>query len=253
MWWSTFEATAAGSYTNTMAIGALQTDIGNNPAAATAIYRALATGPSSYSTGFESPFTVGAVNGQQGWFGSSATGAVISAALPAAGTQHLRITSTTSTTTSVTSISPTQPVTTAAYSVLSAKLRITRNTNGSSFDLNPQDPVAGVVSTLVRFDKAVAQQIQIVNWSTGFYEPTGATWPTATYFDISMAFDRVGGTVRVCLNGASIYNGPNAVSSPYIGNAVAKHVAASGTTAGNTMDVDDMVIANTDTPPVCTP
>lgn len=247
------EATAAGLLLNEIPYGALQTDLGNSVSPASASFRALAAGPSSYSTGFESPFTVGAVNAQQGWYGSSATGAVISAAMPATGAQHLRITSTTSTTTSVTSISPTQPVTTAAYSVLSAKLRITRTTNGSSFDLNPQDPVAGVVSTLVRFDKAVTQQIQIVNWSTGFYEPTGATWPTATYFDISMAFDRVGGTVRVCLNGATIYNGANAVSSPYIGNAVAKHVAASGTTSGNTMDVDDLVIENTDTPPVCTP
>ena len=244
----------AGYYTNTIAAGSLQTDAGNSPTAASAVYRALAPTPTTYSTGFESPFTVGAVNGQQGWFGSNSTNTTISAAQPAAGTQHLRITSTTSTATSQSAISPTQVVGTANYSVLTAKLRITRNTNGATFDFNPQDPVAGVVSTLVRFDKGAARQIQMPNFTTGLYEPTGASWPLATYFDISMIFNRAAHTVEVCVNGISIYSGANAVSSPYIGNVVAKQTAqTTSTTAGNTMDVDDLIFGDSNTPPVCNP
>ena len=247
------QSTAEGILLNTIPYGSLQTDLGNSVAPAMASFRALAAAPGSYSTGFESPFTVGAVNAQQGWFGSNATNAAISAAMPAAGTQHLRMTSTTSSATSQSAISPTQTAGSAAYSVLTAKLRITRTTNGATFDLNPQDPVAGVVSTLVRFDKAVTQQVQIVNWTTGLYEPTGATWTAGTYFDVTMIFNRAAKTVQVCINGASIYNGANAVSSPYIGNVVAKQTAQTGTTAGNTMDVDDLVFGDSDTPPVCTP
>lgn len=251
------QAAATGIYVNTIAAGALQTDIGNSASAATANYRALSAGPTSYNTGFEAPFTVGGVSGQQGWgttAGTTATTAAVSAAQPATGTQHLRLTSTAATTgTPVGALPPTQDVTTGAYSVMSAKVRITRNTNGATFDLNPQDPVAGVVSTLVRFDKGATRSIQIVDFTLGTYQPTGATWPLATYFDISMAFNRAAGTVQVCLDGTSIYNGANAVSSPYIGNAIAKQTGATSSTAGNTMDVDDLVISNTDTPPVCTP
>ena len=246
------QASAPGLYTSTIAVGALQTDLGNNTSASTASFRALASSPVSYSTGFESPFTVGAINAQQSWFGSSAN-AAISAALPAAGTQHLRVTSTASTTTSVTSISPTQNVGVANYSVASAKLRITRTTNGAIYDFNPQDPVAGVVSTLVRFDKAAARSIQVANFSTGLYEATGATWPLATYFNLDVIFNRAAGTVQVCVDGTSIYSGANAVSSVYIGNVVAKQTAASSTTSGNTMDVDDLTFGDTNTPPTCTP
>ncbi|HET9032504.1 MAG TPA: GEVED domain-containing protein, partial [Dokdonella sp.] len=246
------QAAAAGAYVNTIAAGALQTDAGNNVSAASATFHGLASTPSSYSTGFEAPFTVGAVNTQQGWFGST-TGAAISAAMPAAGTQHLRVTSTSSSSATVSAISPTQLAGVAAYSVLTAKLRITRNTNGATFDFNPQDPAAGVVSTLVRFNKGATREIQMPNFTTGLYEPTGATWPLATYFDISMIFDRAAETVEVCIDGASIYNGANAVSSPYIGNVVAKWTGQSSTTAGNTMDVDDLTFGDSDTPPVCTP
>lgn len=92
-----------------------------------------------------------------------------------------------------------------------------------------------------------------MDFTLGTYQPTGATWPLNTYFDISMAFNRAARTVQVCIDGTSIYNGANAVSSPYIGNMIAKQSGASASTAGNTMDVDDLVISNTDTAPVCSP
>ncbi len=249
------QAAAAGNYVNTIAAGALQTDIGNSGAAATANFRGLVAGPTSYGTGFEAPFTLAGINGQQGWGTTgTAANATVSGTQPAAGTQHLRITSTAATSgTPVGALPPTQAVSTGNYSVMTAKVRISRTTNGAIFDLNPQDPVAGVVSTLVRFDKAVGRSIQIVDFTLGTYQPTGATWPLNTYFDISMAFNRAARTVQVCIDGTSIYNGANAVSSPYIGNLIAKQSGAASSTAGNTMDVDELVISNTDTAPVCTP
>ena len=247
------QASTPGNYVNSIGVGALQTDIGNNLAAASAQYRALASAPVSTSTGFEPPFTVGGINGQQGWFGSTTAGAAISSAVPAAGTQHLRITSTNSSSAVVNAISPTQAVGVSNYSVLTAKLRISRTTNGATFDLNPQDPVAGVVSTLVRFDKTAARPIQVANFSTGFYEPTGAQWPINTYFDIAMIFDRAAGSVELCFNGTSIYNGTDAVASPYIGNVNARWTGQTSTTSGNTMDVDELFFGDSNTPPACAP
>ncbi|MBK7210698.1 MAG: S8 family serine peptidase [Xanthomonadales bacterium] len=244
-----------GYYTNTIPAGALQTDTGNSPAAATAIYRALAPTPTNYNTGFESPFTVGALGTQQGWGTTgTAANATISSALPANGTQHLRVTSTTgSSGTPVGAIAPTQPIGTGTHSVLSAKLRIVNTGAGATFEFNPQDPAAGVVSTLLRFDRAAARQIQVPNFTTGLYVPTGATWPLNTYFDISLAFNRSAKTVQICMNGTIIHESATAVSSPYIANAVVKQVGQSGNTAGNTVNVDDLVISSTDTPPVCAP
>ena len=244
-----------GYFTNTIAAGALQTDTGNSPAAATAIYRALTATPTNYNTGFESPFTVGALGTQQGWGTTgTAANATISSALPANGTQHLRVTSTSSTAaTPVGAISPTQPIGIGTHSLLTAKLRIVNTGAGATFEFNPQDPAAAVVSTLLRFDRAAARQILVPNFTTGLYVPTGATWPLNTYFDISLAFNRSAKTVQICMNGTLIHESATAVSSPYIGNAIVKQVGQSGNTAGNTINVDDLVMSSTDTPPVCAP
>ncbi len=246
-------ASAGGYYTNTIAAGALQTDSGNSPAAATATYRALAPAAAPYSTGFESPFTTGTLNGQQGWT-STAANAVVSAVAPAAGTQHVRLTSTAATSGNpVSGFAPTQVPAEGAYSLLSAKLRLTRTTNGATWEFNPQDPASGVVSTLIRFDKGAARQIQIPNFVTGLFEPTGASWPLAEYFTLSVAFNRAARTMEVCVNGTSIYSGSNGVSSPYIGNLVARQVGQASTTAGNTFDIDDFSVGASDTAPVCAP
>jgi len=244
-----------GYFTNTIPAGALQTDTGNSPAAATAIYRALTAAPTNYNTGFESPFTVGALGTQQGWGTTgTAANATISAAIPANGTQHLRVTSTTgSTGTPVGAIAPTQPIGTGTHSLLTAKLRIVNTGAGATFEFNPQDPAAAVVSTLLRFDRAAARQILVPNFTTGLYVPTGATWPLNTYFDISLAFNRSAKTVQICMDGILIHESATAVSSPYIANAVVKQVGQSGNTAGNTINVDDLVMSSTDTPPVCAP
>jgi subtilisin family serine protease len=244
-------ASAPGMFTNTLPVGALQTTAGNSAVAATARYRTIAANQPNYSVGFEAPFTAGGINGQQGWVtGGTAAQSTVSTAQPFAGTQHLRITSNTSTT-GPSAISPTQVVGTSAFSVLSAKVRITRTTDGSTYEINPQDPVNGTVSTLLRFDRGVARAIQIADFSTGLYVNTGAVWPLDTYFDLLMKFNRSTGALQVCIDGVSIYNGTTAVASPYIGNVVARQISQTGSTAGNFLNVDDLVINNTDSVPAC--
>jgi len=246
-------AAAPGLFVNTLPAGALQTAVGNSIAAASASLRALAATQPNYSVGFEAPFTPGGISGQQGWgTGGTAAQSTVSAALPFAGTQHLRVTSNTATT-GPSAIGPTQVVGTSAYSVMSAKVRITRATAGATYELNPQDPVNGTVSTLLRFDRGASRAILMPNFTTGQFVDTGAVWPVDTYFDLLMKFDRATGALEVCMDGVSIYNGTTAVSSRYIGNVVARQISQTGSTAGNTMDVDDLVISNTDTVTSCAP
>lgn len=246
-------ASAAGILTNTLPAGALQTTVGNSTAAASASVRILDAGQPSYSVGFEAPFTVGNLTGQQGW-GVLGTASLtqIQTTTPFAGTQHLRVASNASGT-APTAISPTQVVGTSAYSVFNAKVRITRLTNGATYEINPQDPLNGTVSTRVRFDRAATRAILIPDFTAGLFVDTGAVWPLDTYFDLKIQFNRAAGTVEVCVDNNSIYLGSSAVSSPYIGNVAAGQIASTGSTANNFMSVDDVVISNTDTVTACTP
>lgn len=246
-------AAAPGVYVNTLPAGALQTSAGNSVAAASASYRTIAANQPNYSVGFEAPFTTGGINGQQGWVtGGTAAQSTVSAAQPFAGTQHLRVTSSTAAT-GPSTISPTQTVGTSAFSVLNAKVRITRTTAGATYEVNPQDPLNGTVSTIVRFDRGAGRAILIPNFTTGLFVDTGAVWPLDTYFDLLMKFNRSTGALEVCIDGVSIYNGTTAVASPYIGNVVARQISQSGSTAGNFLSVDDLVVNNTDTVATCTP
>jgi len=246
-------AAAPGVFVNTLPAGALQTAAGSNMAAASASFRTIAATQPNYSVGFESPFTVAGISGQQGWgAGGAAAQSTVSAAQPFAGTQHLRVTSNTAAT-GPSAISPTQVVGASAFSVLNAKVRITQATAGATYEVNPQDPLNGTVSTIVRFDRGPARAILMPNFTTGLLVNTGAVWPLDTYFDLLMKFNRSTGAVEVCINGVSIFNGTSAVASPFIGNVVARQVSQTGSTAGNFLSVDDLVIDNTDTVALCTP
>ncbi|MBN8726081.1 MAG: S8 family serine peptidase, partial [Xanthomonadales bacterium] len=227
--------------------GTLSTNQGN-AAAASAEFLAWATtgGATTYSTGFESPFTAGALNGQQGWAARSWN---VATTAPANGAQNIRASSTASPTTAnyALAISPDSTVGETRFATISANLRLSRTTNGASWRFDPQDPAAGLKTTLVQFDRAAARNIQAIVFDAagnGTFVNTGAQWPVDTYFNFKVIVDRVNGALKMCVNDSSIYTDPsgNGTAGHDIANLAISQTVATNQTANNTFDVDDVVV-----------
>ncbi|MDC8015046.1 S8 family serine peptidase [Tahibacter soli] len=236
-------------YVNTIAAGALQTSNGNNAAATTANYQAVTPGVPTYSTGFESPFTAAALNGQQGW-GASGAQWVVSTLNPGAGTQHMRATSNASAPASPQlALSPTQAQGTTTYSIASARIAIGNNATGSTWDFSPQDTGAGLVNTRVQFVRGT-RVINVLEGSTSTFVNTGAQWPAATYFDIKVEIERATKALKVCLNGTTIYTGTAFAGS--VRNIALRGSFETGSST-STYDVDNVTIENSNTDGGCAP
>jgi len=243
---------ASGIYVNTIAAGAAQSASGNspNPTSAT-IQFGSTTGVPTYATGFESPFAVGALNGQQGWYGQGGSPSPqVASTTPAHGTQHASVTSTANggtTGTQPLALSPSMNVGTSPYSVASANVRISSTTNGASWEITPQDSSTGLVVTRLQFDRAAAHDIKVItNYTTGTFTATGATWPVDTYFNIKFIVERATGALKICMNGTQIYDDPAgaSVAGENVTDLAALQVPVTGQTAGNKLLLDDVVIDN---------
>jgi len=243
------QVAAAAIYVNTISAGALQTDGGAYTVATSANYQATSPGVITYGTGFEAPFTVGSLSGQQGWAARSVS---VATTTPANGAQHLSITSTASPSTSnyALALSPISPAGTTAYASISANVRMSRTTNGANWRFNPQDSAEGLVTTILQFERSSAQKIQVAHFAgdgTAALTDTGATWPAATYFNIKIIVERATGALKICKDSVEIYNDPSGASSAgrSITDLAVSQLSGSGNTAGNTFFADDLVIDNT--------
>jgi len=240
----------AGIYINTIASGAIQTENGVNPEpAASTVQFANPAGTPTYATGFEAPFAIAALNGQQGWYGqANVTVPAIVTTAPANGAQHARLTSTSSTATAnyPLVLSPVQPIGTSPYSILSANLRISRLTNGATWEFDPQDFANGLVVARVRFDKLAARNIQVRDFENATFVNTGAQWPIDTYFNLKVIVERATGVMDICMDGTQIFHDAvgSSVGSANITDAGILQTLQTGTTANNTIFVDDVVIDN---------
>lgn len=241
---------SAGVYVNTIAAGAAQSANGGNPNPASATVQFASTsGVPNYSTGFESPFTVGNLNGQQGWLGQGGSPLPqVANATPASGLQYARMTSTAdggATGTQPLVLSPIQNVGTAPYSSLSAKIRLSRTSNGASWELDPQDSSSGLVATRLMFDRGTSRDIKVITYPSGTFTSIG-TWPTDTYFSIKVVIERATGAMKVCMNGAQIYDDPNgaSVAGKNITDMAVLQVKGTGQSASNTLFLDDVAIDN---------
>ena len=239
-------ATVGGNYVYSVPAGALQTDMGNGPAASASFTAIGGADSQSYATGFEAPFTVAALNGQQGWGARTWT---VSDTVPAHGSQHLRATSLASPTTSTRAlaISPTVAIGTAPYAAVTANLRLSRTTNGATWQFNPQDPAAGLVTTILQFERSVERKIQAIEFQgdgSGVLVDTGAAWPIDEYFKIRTIVNRETGALKHCMNDVQIYEDLTgaAAAGLNIANVAISQAVASGQTANNTMLVDDLLI-----------
>jgi len=239
----------AGIYVNTVQAGTVQSANGGNPQPASATVQfASPAGVPTYATGFEAPFNVANLNGQQGWDAQGVTAPAIVTTLPATGTQHARLSSTSSvvTTNYPLALSPVQPAGTSPYSSISANLRITRTTNGSTWEFDPQDFTHGLVITRVRLDKLATRNIMVPDFAQGMFVNTGAQWPVDTYFNLAIIVERATGVMDVCMDGVSIYHDAAGISvgGTEITDVAIMQALQSNSTANNTTFVDDLVIDN---------
>jgi hypothetical protein len=249
-------ANTGGIYVNTIPAGAAQTINGGNPSAVSAnVQFAYTDGTPTYLTGFESSqgFTGSSggttLNGQQNWLGQGTN--VVTTTNPANGTQVARLSSTANGGTTGTQplvLSPDFPEGTSPYSVLSANVRISRTTNGASWEFDPQDSSLGLVTTRLQFNRgsAASHTIQVTDFVNGTTVDTGVQWPVDTYFNIKFIVNRDTSAMTICKDGASIYEDPdgNSVAGPGITDLAVLQVAATGQTANNTIYFDDVTIDN---------
>jgi hypothetical protein len=249
-------ATAPGIYVPTLPMDAVSTANGGNPQpAAATIQFADPNGVPTYSTGFESPdFTAAALDGQQGWLAqANVTAPSVTTITPATGTQHVQLNSTASTSTTdyPLAVSPAQLAGTSPYSTLSANLRISRISNGSTWEFDPQDSTTQLYVARVKFDKGAARKIFVEDYVQGQFVDTGATWPVDTYFKLDIVVERATGMLDLCMDGAPIFHGDAGidVASSNITQASVSQVLQSGSTAANTIFVDDIAIDNPGTSP----
>jgi hypothetical protein len=249
-------ATAPGIYVPTLPMDAVSTANGGNPqAAAATIQFADPNGAATYATGFESPdFTAAALDGQQGWYAqANVTAPSVATITPATGAQYVQLNSTASTSTTdyPLALSPAQLAGTSPYSTLSANLRISRISNGSTWELDPQDSTTQKFAAQVRFDKSAARKILVKDFTQGTFVDTGATWPVDTYFKLDVVVERATGALDLCMDGTPIFHGDAgvAVASRNITQASVSQVLLSGSTAANTIFVDDIAIDNPGTSP----
>lgn len=193
------------------------------------------TASSAISTGFESPFTAGAINGQQSWYGNNAAN-VISTLNPKNGTQHYRLTSSASG--NRYAITPDLTAGTTRYVSVSANVNVSNT--GAQFQINPQDPANSAVTTQTMFYSGA---IYAVDWATSSFVDTGATFTNGTYFNFKLLIDRATNNVRMCKDGAQIWettDGNGTTGFNTVTNTVLSQRSATGQTANRTYDVDDL-------------
>ena len=140
---------------------------------------------------------------------------------------------------------PIQNVGTAPYSSLSAKLRLSRTSNGASWELDPQDSSSGLVATRLMFDRGASRDIKVVTYPGATFTSIG-TWPVDTYFTIKVIVERATGAMKVCMNGTQIYDDPDgtSVAGKNITDLAVLQVKGSGQSASNTLFLDDVAIDN---------
>src|SRR5690606_16556558 len=94
----------------------------------------------------------------------------------------------------------------------SANIRLSRLTNGASWRFNPQDPAAGLVTTILQFERSATRNIQAITFDAlgnGTLVDTGAFWPVDTYFNFKAIVNRDTGALKLCMDGVQIYEDPS--------------------------------------------
>lgn len=217
---------------------------------------AVAPASAQLVTGFESPFTTGTINGQQGWTVSTVGGVPtvsnnISTANPQSGTQALRITDSAAvangTTTGV--FSPATGFTGSTATITTISLAITgvvpgATTGGADYDVILQSPTQALLTARVNF--SFLGNINIVddtdgNGSFDAFVNTGVSWTPGAYSTLSILVDAPNNLRQYRYNGALIYTGAvTAVAGTVVEQVVL--ISDNFQVAGEAADFDNLSV-----------
>lgn len=183
-----------------------------------------------YSTGFEAPgFAPGYIGGQSGWttFASSTAQAIVSAANPFAGAQHMRISKDPALANGALTggFSPNQgPQAPGAYDV-SVMVNLSA-VDGADYDVVPQAPSQGFLSARVKFN--FAGPIYVLDDTGGglAFINTGTDWTAdaGTYKELRIELDAGADTIDYYWGGSLIYS---SVAGVFAGSSVEQVVLLS--------------------------
>ena len=168
----------------------------------------------NYSTGFETAegFTVGAINGQNGYttFTAAASAPVISTANAASGSQHLRLPDDPAVDDGTFNGAFSEVFATGANDIYTLSLDIAINGDlGANYDIVGQDATAGALNFRVSFDWQ--GNIWVVDdiGAGGVFVDTGFAWTVGGYNNLTVVQDLVNGTIDYSYGGTSFYTSGN--------------------------------------------
>lgn len=193
---------------------------------------------SLYATDFES-FSLGDINGQQGWQSQFAGNFIISTDNPFNGSQHLRSVSDGLGGTrpaAVLALSPVVPVGTEPFTVASADISI--EGSGVTWELIPQSPTEGSVNTRLRFNPDGS--ISVLTSDTGAFVNIATPTPTG-YFNVRITVDSSDNSFRIFFDGVEVFAGLGFAAS--IEQVV---VLTAMETTGSSFDMDNLEITDGD-------
>ncbi len=205
----------------------------------------------TYSTGFESSegFTVGAIDGQNGYttFTAAAAVPVISTANAASGSQHLRLPQGGSTTGTL-SGAFSSVFTPGANDVYTLSLDIAISGDlGANYSVVAQDTVASLLNFRVEFDWQ-GNIFVVDDLGLGAeYVDTGVSWTVGGYNNLTVVQDIANNTISYSYNGSSIYSGAN-----WNGNTSLNQIVMfsdSWQNPGEFGDIDNVSLVGTDAVP----
>ena len=195
---------------------------------------ALMGKPGALNTSFED-FTLGSIQGQNGWVGQYGNW-VVADSTPATGLQHVETVSDGFGQTIM--LSPT--FASGVGPVRSAAVKFRVSAGGVTWDWVPQDTVAGSVITRVRVNQDLSVSfLESDGVGGGVFTPTGYSMSVGQYVELGVEVDSTTFDIEIFADGVSIGSGTG-----FAGGINQVVVLSLMETAGPTLFTDDVAVAD---------
>ncbi|WP_421879588.1 S8 family serine peptidase [Marinoscillum sp.] len=193
--------------------------------------RSVAQQAALYETDFED-FTIGDVNGQNGWFGQFGNWTVESVN-PASGSLHFQGLS--DGFGQSVAFSPNVGIGSDPVSSMTMKVSVTGS--NVTWQLVPQSPTAGLIVTRLQFNPDGSASVLVPDsLGNGVFEPIAAPVPSG-YFEVTIEAVRATSAFTVSFNGTEVFSGEG-----FAGDMEELVILSLMEVAGPTLDIDDLAI-----------